>query len=58
MAIGLIASFIVVIIVELLDSGPEGGWPVGAVAVHCGCGAMRTILTGVFVKGSYWRTGE
>mgnify|MGYP000104094181 FL=1 len=52
MAIGLIAGFIVVIIVELLDKVLKVDDPVGAVAVHCGCGAMGTILTGVFVKGS------
>ena len=52
MAIGLAAGFLVVFIVELLDKVLKVDDPVGAVAVHCGCGAMGTVLTGVFVKSS------
>ena len=52
MIIGLIAGFVVVFVVEFLDKVVKIDDPVGAVAVHCGCGCVGTILTGVFVKGS------
>ena len=47
-AIGLIAAFIVVFGVDLLDKKLKVDDPVGAVAVHGMCGAAGTVLTGVF----------
>ena len=52
MAIGLIAGFVVVFVVEFLDKVLKVDDPVGAVAVHGGCGLVGTILTGVFCKAS------
>ena len=52
MAIGVIAGFIVVFVVELLDKVLKVDDPVGAVAVHGGCGACGTIMTGIFCKSS------
>lgn len=52
MVIGLIAGIIVVVVVELLDKVLKIDDPVGAVAVHCGCGAAGTIMTGIFCKSS------
>lgn len=52
MAIGLIAGFVVVFVVEFLDKVVKVDDPVGAVAVHGACGAIGTILTGVFCKSS------
>lgn len=46
--IGLIAAFVVVFGVELLDKKLKIDDPVGAVAVHCFCGATGTILVGLF----------
>ena len=50
--IGFIAGFVVVFVVEFLDKVVKVDDPVGAVAVHGGCGAVGTILTGVFCKSS------
>ena len=52
MIIGLVAGFVVIFVVEFLDKVVKIDDPVGAVAVHCGCGCVGTILTGVFVKSS------
>lgn len=52
LAIGLIAGFIVVFVVEFLDKVVKVDDPVGAVAVHGGCGACGTIMTGIFCKAS------
>lgn len=46
--IGLIAAFIVVFGVEFVDKKLKIDDPVGAVGVHCFCGAGGTILTGFF----------
>ncbi|MFA9423343.1 MAG: ammonium transporter [Sedimentibacter sp.] len=47
-AIGFIAAFVVVFGIELLDKKLKVDDPVGAVAVHGMCGAVGTVLTGVF----------
>lgn len=52
LAIGIIAGFIVVFVVEFLDKVCKVDDPVGAVAVHGGCGACGTIMTGIFCKTS------
>ena len=46
--IGIFAGFIVVFGVELLDKKLKIDDPVGAIAVHCFCGAAGTIFTGIF----------
>ncbi|WP_319638576.1 ammonium transporter [Lacrimispora sp. 210928-DFI.3.58] len=46
--IGLIAAFIVVFGIEFIDKVCKIDDPVGAVGVHCLCGAGGTLLTGVF----------
>ena len=52
LAIGVIAGFIVVFIVEFLDKVLKIDDPVGAVAVHGGCGLSGTIMTGIFAKST------
>ena len=52
MLIGVIAGVLVVVVVEFLDKVLKVDDPVGAVAVHGACGAVGTILVGVFAKSS------
>lgn len=57
--IGLICSFVVVFGVELLDKKLKIDDPVGAIPVHGFCGAVGTILVGVFaLDGGLLYTGE
>ncbi len=46
--IGIIAGFVVVFVIELLDKKLKIDDPVGAIGVHGGCGAIGTILVGLF----------
>lgn len=46
--IGLIAAFVIVFGIEFLDKVLKIDDPVGAIGVHGFCGAVGTILTGVF----------
>lgn len=46
--IGLVAGIVVVLAVEFVDQVLKIDDPVGAVGVHGACGALGTILTGVF----------
>jgi Amt family ammonium transporter len=46
--IGILAGFTVVFGVEFIDKVLKIDDPVGAVGVHCLCGALGTILVGVF----------
>ncbi len=55
--IGIAAGFAVVLIVEFVDKVLKVDDPVGAVAVHGGCGALGTILTGLFADGSTTEAG-
>ncbi len=48
--IGVIAGIVVVLVVELMDKVLKIDDPVGAVAVHCACGALGTLLTGIFAN--------
>jgi len=47
-AIGLIAAFVIVFGIEFLDKKARIDDPVGAIAVHGMCGALGTILVGIF----------
>lgn len=46
--IGIIAGFVVVFGIELLDKKLHIDDPVGAIGVHCLCGATGTLAVGVF----------
>lgn len=49
--IGLIAGIVVVLAIEFIDRVVKIDDPVGAIGVHGVCGALGTILTGVFGEG-------
>lgn len=49
--IGLVAGLVVVFSVEIFDQKIKIDDPVGAISVHGICGALGTILTGVFGEG-------
>ena len=57
--IGLIAAFVVVFGIEFVDQVLKIDDPVGAVGVHCFCGAVGTLLTGLFHKenGEFYAAG-
>ena len=46
--IGAIAGIVIVLAIEFFDKIAKIDDPVGAIAVHCVCGSLGTILTGVF----------
>lgn len=54
---GLIFGIVIVLSVELLDKKLRIDDPVGAISVHCVCGALGTILTGVFATGGSTEKG-
>ena len=49
--IGLICGAVIVFTVEFFDKVVKIDDPVGAVSVHCVCGALGTVLTGFFATG-------
>lgn len=49
--IGAICGVVVVFAVEFFDKVAKIDDPVGAISVHCVCGALGTILTGFFATG-------
>ena len=49
--IGIICGILIVLAVEFFDKIAQIDDPVGAVSVHCVCGATGTILTGLFATG-------
>ena len=49
--IGTVCGILVVLSVEFFDKIAKIDDPVGAVSVHCVCGAIGTILTGLFATG-------
>ncbi len=49
--IGLICGIVIVFAVEFFDKIAKIDDPVGAISVHCVCGALGTILTGLFATG-------
>ena len=48
---GLICGVVIVFAVEFFDKAVKIDDPVGAVSVHCVCGALGTVLTGFFATG-------
>ena len=57
--IGLIAGLAVVLVIEFVDKKLKIDDPVGAVGVHGACGALGTILTGLFaIDGGVFSTGS
>ncbi len=46
--IGVISGFFIVLAVEFVDQKMKIDDPVGAIAAHGGCGALGTLLTGLF----------
>lgn len=49
--IGVVAGLAIVIIVEIVDKKLKIDDPVGAIAVHGGCGLLGTLMTGIFGEG-------
>lgn len=49
--IGIICGILIVLAVDFFDKIAKIDDPVGAVSVHCVCGATGTILTGLFATG-------
>lgn len=48
---GIIFGIVIVLSVEFFDKVAKIDDPVGAISVHCVCGALGTILTGFFATG-------
>ncbi len=48
---GVIFGIVIVLAVEFFDKVAKIDDPVGAISVHCVCGALGTILTGFFATG-------
>ena len=49
--IGIVCGFVIVLAIEFFDRIAKIDDPVGAISVHGVCGALGTILTGVFATG-------
>ena len=57
--IGVVSGAVIIFLIEFIDQKLKIDDPVGAVAAHGGCGALGTILTGLFsVKDGLLYTGE
>ena len=54
---GLVFGIVIVLSVEFFDKVAKIDDPVGAISVHCVCGALGTILTGLFATGSSTEKG-
>ena len=48
---GLVFGIVIVLAVDFFDKVAKIDDPVGAISVHCVCGALGTILTGLFATG-------
>ena len=55
--IGLICGLVMVLSIEFFDKVAKIDDPVGAISVHCVCGALGTILTGLFATGTSTQPG-
>ena len=49
--IGIVCGVLIVLAVEFFDKVAKIDDPVGAISVHCVCGAIGTVLTGLFATG-------
>ena len=54
---GIVFGIVIVLSVEFFDKIAKIDDPVGAISVHCMCGALGTILTGLFATGSTTEAG-
>ena len=54
---GVVFGIVIVLAVEFFDKVAKIDDPVGAISVHCVCGALGTILTGLFATGSSTEKG-
>lgn len=54
---GIVFGIVIVLSVEFFDKVAKIDDPVGAISVHCMCGALGTILTGLFATGSTTEAG-
>ncbi len=48
---GVVFGIVIVLAVEFFDKVAKIDDPVGAISVHCVCGALGTLLTGLFATG-------
>ena len=50
--IGAVCGIVMVLAIEFFDKVAKIDDPVGAISVHCVCGALGTLLVGLFATGS------
>ena len=55
--IGVVCGILIVVAIEFFDKIAKIDDPVGAVSVHCVCGAAGTVLTGLFATGETTEAG-
>lgn len=55
--IGVVCGILIVLAIEFFDKIAKIDDPVGAVSVHCVCGAAGTVLTGLFATGETTEAG-
>ena len=55
--IGVVCGIVIVLAIEFFDKIAKIDDPVGAVSVHCVCGAAGTVLTGLFATGETTEAG-
>lgn len=55
--IGVVCGILIVLAIEFFDNIAKIDDPVGAVSVHCVCGAAGTVLTGLFATGETTEAG-
>ena len=55
--IGVVCGILIVLSIEFFDKIAKIDDPVGAVSVHCVCGAAGTVLTGLFATGETTEAG-
>lgn len=55
--IGVVCEILIVLAIEFFDKIAKIDDPVGAVSVHCVCGAAGTVLTGLFATGETTEAG-
>lgn len=55
--IGVVCGILIVLAIEFFDKIVKIDDPVGAVSVHCVCGAAGTVLTGLFATGETTEAG-